>query len=139
MSRSEEEQLVAVVRGSRWFLEVLATVRESGLPDAWVGAGAVRDLVWSTRLGRFDPGETRDVDVPYFDPADLCRERDDAADAVLRALRSEVPWEAKNQAAVHTWYAARFGGTPYPPAVSIADAVARWPETATRCEWSAPD
>jgi hypothetical protein len=43
----------------------------------------------------------------------------------------QVPWEARNQAGVHTWYAAKFGGSPAEPLTSVADAVATWPETAT--------
>ena len=31
------------------------------------------------------------------------------------AARPDLPWEAKNQAAVHTWYAAKFGGPPVEP------------------------
>jgi hypothetical protein len=41
-----------------------------------------------------------------------------------------VHWDAKNQAAVHTWYERRFG-FPVQPVSSDADGVATWPETAT--------
>jgi hypothetical protein len=129
---TEEDELRALVRGSEWLLEVLATVRRSGLPDAWVGAGAVRDLVWGQRYGSgFDPAAVRDVDVAYFDADHLDSDRGDAATAALAALRPDVPWEARNQAAVHTWYAARFGTAPVAPLASIADALTTWPETAT--------
>lgn len=128
---AEQDELREIVFASPWFVEVLRTVQASGLPDAWVGAGVLRDLVWDGRTDGFDPGRVRDVDVPYFDPEDLRRERDDQADAELCGLAPSVPWEAKNQAAVHLWYSAKFEGTPYAPARSIEDAVARWPETAT--------
>jgi uncharacterized protein len=72
-----------------------------------------------------------DVDVAFFDPGDLSRERDDQVTAGLAARLSGVPWQARNQAAVHTWYADRFGGEPPEPLTSIADAVGTWPETAT--------
>lgn len=124
-------QLRRLVLGSPWFVRVLEAVRASGLPDAWVGAGVVRDLVWDGRQRSFDPATVHDVDVPYFDPSDLRRERDDEADALLHRLAPDTRWEAKNQAAVHLWYAGKFDGTPYPPARSIGDAVSRWPETAT--------
>ncbi len=128
----EMDRLRALVGGCAWLMGVLAVVRDIGLPDAWVGAGVVRDLVWGELSGRgFRPGEVRDIDVVYFDPADLTRERDDAATALLCAARPGLPWEARNQAAVHTWYARRFGGAPVPPFASIAEAVATWPETAT--------
>lgn len=127
----EEDELREIVLASPWLVAVLRTVRDSRLPDAWVGAGVLRDLVWDGRTDGFDPERVRDVDVAYFDPGDLRRARDDAADAELRGRAPGVPWEAKNQAAVHLWYAAHFDGTPYPPARSIEDAIARWPETAT--------
>lgn len=42
-----------------------------------------------------------------------------------------MPWEATNQAAVHTWYHQYFGGPPVESFGSVHDAVATWPETAT--------
>jgi uncharacterized protein len=127
-----DDRLRGMVRSSAWFMRVLETVRASGLPDAWVGAGALRDLVWGTLYGRgFDPAAVRDIDVAYFDPADLSRDGDERATRALAAAWPELPWEARNQAAVHTWYAAKFGGEPVEPFTSIAGAVASWPETAT--------
>ncbi len=121
-----------MVRSNAWLMSVLETVRASELPDAWVGAGAVRDLVWGELYGSgFRPADVRDVDVVYFDPDDLSRERDDQATRLLHTAAPDVPWQARNQAAVHTWYAAKFGGDPVEPLTSIADAVGTWPETAT--------
>jgi uncharacterized protein len=125
---SPDDELRALIESSPWHMDVLATVRGSGLPDAWVGAGVVRDLVWGVRFGAgFDPAGVRDVDVPFFDPADLDRANDERATAILAAARRDLPWEAKNQAAVHTWYARRFGGPPVAPLASIPDAIATWP------------
>jgi uncharacterized protein len=123
-------ELEAQVRACPWLLGVLAAIRESGLPDAWVGAGVIRDLVWDGLHGGFDPALVKDVDVAFFDPSDLRAERDDEAERVLLDLTSDVPWEAKNQAAVHLWYQQGFG-VPYPPASCSEEAVGRWPETAT--------
>jgi len=121
-----------LVRASPWLVSALDVVRKSGLPDAWIGAGVLRDLVWGQRYGDgFDPQTVRDVDVVFFDPLDLSRDNDDRATARLREAWPEPPWEAKNQAAVHTWYPARFGGDQVPPLHGIAEAVATWPEYAT--------
>jgi hypothetical protein len=49
----------------------------------------------------------------------------------LAGIWPEVPWEAGNQAAVHTWYDRKFGGEPVPPLRSIVEAIGTWPETAT--------
>ena len=127
-----EDRLAEAVRSSAWMMRVLRTVREVSLPDAWVGAGAVRDLVWGERFGPgFAPERLNDVDVAFFDPHDLSRANDTRATGRLLQRAPDVPWEATNQAAVHTWYADVFGGDPIPPLRSIADAVSTWPETAT--------
>jgi hypothetical protein len=129
---SEEDRMGGIVASSDWLMRVLSAVRTSGLPDAWVGAGVLRDLVWGQLYGSgFAPDEVRDVDVVFFDPRDLSRGRDDQATERLRRACPGVPWQAKNQAAVHTWYHAKFGGEPVAALSSIADAVATWPETAT--------
>jgi hypothetical protein len=126
------DRLRDMIRSSSWMMRVLATVRGSGLPDAWVGAGTIRDVVWGRLYGPgFHPGDVRDVDVAFFDPGDLRPEVDHEATRRLRAAWPDVPWEASNQAAVHLWYADAFGGGPVEPLRSIADAVATWPETAT--------
>jgi hypothetical protein len=125
-------ELETLIRGSEWFMRVLRCVRDERLPDAWVGAGALRDLVWGELYGPgFRPQDVHDVDVAYFDPGDLSRDHDDVATARLSARCAGVPWQARNQAAVHTWYASKFGGDPPAQLTSIADAVGTWPETAT--------
>ena len=128
-----------IVHYSPWLMRVLATVKESGLPDAWVGADIVRDLVWAELYGPgFDPADLPAAEVVFFDPEDISRDRDNGAADLLTGIWSREPgswpvppWRAHNQAAVHTWYAAKFGGDPIEPLRSIADAVATWPETAT--------
>jgi hypothetical protein len=122
--------VVEVLRSNGWIMRALDSVEHGGLPDAWIGAGAVRDVVWGERCGSFDPADVRDIDVAYFDPADLSRERDLAAQQALLSL-ADLPWEATNQAAVHTWYHDYFGGPPVEAFGSVHDAVATWPETAT--------
>lgn len=113
-------------------MHVLAAVRDEDIADAWVGAGVLRDLVWGELYGSgFNPSAVRDIDVAFFDPHDLSRANDTSMTARLHERWSEVPWEARNQAAVHTWYDGKFGGDRVQPLTSIADAVATWPETAT--------
>jgi hypothetical protein len=132
MDPTAAKALRELVRASGWMTWVLRSVRRSELPDAWVGAGAVRDLVWGELYGDgFDPAAVRDVDVAFFDPSDLGRQRDMAATEMLSRIRPDVEWEATNQAAVHTWYHLVFGGAPVEPLRSIVDAVETWPETAT--------
>lgn len=125
-------QLVALLESSPWMRHVLRTVRDSRLPDAWVGAGALRDLVWGQLYGHgFDPASVHDIDVAFHDPAHLDWQTNDDATAALTRLAPGLPWQARNQAAVHTWFHHRFGGEPVEVFPSTAAAVASWPETAT--------
>jgi uncharacterized protein len=127
---AEAAELVSRLRREPWLLRALEAVAGSGLPDAWVGAGVIRDVVWGQLCGGFDPVDVADVDVAYFDPDDLGKARDEAAQAAL-IRRASLPWEATNQAAVHIWYHTYFGGPPVSAFASVHDAVATWPETAT--------
>ncbi len=110
-------ELDVLIRGSEWFMRVLRCVRDEQVPDAWTGAGALRDLVWGELYGSgFRRDEVHDVDVAFFDLRDLSRDHDDLVTARLHARCVGIPWQARNQAAVHTWYADRFGGDPPAPA-----------------------
>ena len=111
-------------------MAALRAVASSDLPDAWVGAGVIRDLVWGQLHEGFRPEAVKDIDVAFFDPCDLSPGRDDEAQHHLANL-AEPALGSDEQAAVHTWFDAHFGGLPVPPLVSVHDAVATWPETAT--------
>jgi hypothetical protein len=127
---AEAARLEELNRSSRWLMEVLAAARASRAPDCWVGAGVLRDLAWDALHGGFAPERVKDVDVAFFDPHDLRKERDLEVEERLGRLLPGVRWDAKNQAAVHLWYERRFG-FPVEPLRSTADGVATWPETAT--------
>ena len=106
-------------------LEPLRAVAALGLPDAWIGAGFLRDAVWDALHGLpFGANPPGDVDVVWFDPARAIEAADEAAEARLRAARPAVPWQVRNQARM----AARNGDAPY---AGTLDAMARWPDTAT--------
>jgi uncharacterized protein len=125
------DELRAILRGSDWLGRVLALVATLDLPDCWVGAGAVRDLVWDIRFGAgFDPASIVDVDVVFCDLDDLGAEREHRAEATLRAADSSVKWDVKNQARVHLWFEERFG-CPAEPLHSAFEGVATWPERAS--------
>lgn len=129
MDRSGE--LTDVVLGSVWLTNLLRVVAALDLPDCWIGAGAVRDLVWDVRFGDgFRPERIKDVDVVFFDPDDLSAAPERAAELRLQQQEPAIEWDVKNQARVHLWYAARFG-RPAEPLTSATHGIATWPETAT--------
>jgi hypothetical protein len=104
---------------------LLLHVESLGLPDAWIGAGFIRNSVWDTLHGRtIDVTRLADVDVLFFDPDDTSKEREAGIERRLRMLAPDIPWSVKNQARMHL----RNADAPYR---NTLDAVAHWAETAT--------
>ena len=93
-------------------------------------SGVIRNLVWDRLHGYEEPTPVKDVDVAFFDPDNMSRERDKGIDRALRQRLPDLPWEVTNQAGVHLWYEAKFSH-PIPPIVSLEDGISRNPETAT--------
>lgn len=125
-----ENELRDIVRSNRWFMALLHAVRNEDLPDWVIAAGVIRNIVWDHLHGYASPTPVKDVDVAFFDRADISRERDSAIEQSLKEKIPEVEWDVTNQAGVHLWYEAKFGH-PIPPITSIEDAVSRNPETVT--------
>lgn len=111
-------------------MPALRAVRSLGLQSWCVGAGAVRNLVWDALAGKAARSALSDVDVAYFDPADISTERDHALQDQLKIAMPDVPWEVTNQAGVHLWFE-RYFGHAVAPVNSLEAAVATWPEYAT--------
>lgn len=123
-------RLRGIVEASAPFMAALRAARSLGLADWCIGAGALRNLVWDELQALERPTPAADVDLAFFDTADLSAERDHALQARLTALCPGLPWEVTNQAGVHQWFEACFGHA-VPPLGSLQEAVASWPETAT--------
>jgi hypothetical protein len=96
------------------------------LPDWYLAAGAIRNTVWDVLHGSTSLQPLSDLDVIYFDPANLTSD----AEAKLLAAAPEYAWEVTNQATVHRWQSSAVGRD-IPQYDSIAAAMASWPETAT--------
>ena len=124
-------RLDPLVRSTPWLLEALRAARDVDPPDWLVGGGVLRDLIWDRLHGRSRPTPPRDLDLAFFDPTRLDPARDVEVEQALVARLPGIPWDAKNQAAVHTWYGRVFGVGPVAPLRSAAAGVATWPETAT--------
>ena len=125
-----EAQLEQILLQTPWFKDALSAVQEVNPPDWCVGGGVIRTLVWDYLHGYEKSTPLRDVDVAFFDAADLSEAGERSVETQLKSLCPAVPWEARNQAAVHTWYEAKFGHK-VEPLGSSAEGVATWPETAT--------
>jgi hypothetical protein len=130
MNGPSAERLRAVLRRAPVVMEALRAARDVDAPDWLIAAGAIRDAVWDDLHGYPLTAMPRDVDVAFFDASDLTPDRDRIVEEYLRARAPHLPWQARNQAAVHLWYPRRFG-VEVPPFRSSAEAVATFPETAS--------
>lgn len=109
-----EAQLTDIVRADPGLMQVLTTVRALALPDWRLVSGAVYQAVWNARTGRPAGYGINDYDLAYFDGSDLSYEAEDVvikrvAAAFDEPFRSQV--EVRNQARVHLWHPAKFGGS----------------------------
>ncbi|WP_421950393.1 nucleotidyltransferase family protein [Pelagibacterium sp.] len=123
----QQAALKALVRANGGLTGVLQVLRATALPQALVGGGAVYQTVWNALTGRPTWYGVKDIDVIYFDDADLSYE---AEDAVIKRvggllLGAPVPVEIRNQARVHLWFGAKFGFD-VPPLKSSAEALTRY-------------
>jgi uncharacterized protein len=101
------------------------------LPDSWLIAGAVTQTIWNQAYGLPPTHGIKDIDLIYFDAADLSEEGEVAQEARINTVFSDcsLQFDVKNEARVHLWYARKFG-YPIRPYASSWDAVATFPTTA---------
>ena len=121
----QRDALIGMVRDEPVLMEVLAGIAE--LPEGWLVAGALYNLVWNRLTGRAPLGGIADIDVFYFEPTDLSYE---AEDVVIRRLAARfaqlpLPVQVRNQARVHLWFEQKFGA-PFTPLSSAAEMLGRY-------------
>lgn len=129
---ADEGLFWSMVSDNRDVMRVLQTLNEFNLPNAYVGAGCLVQTVWN-RLSGFplDRG-IKDIDIVYFNPADLSKETEVAIEDAVTRRFSDIPLEfdVKNQARVHLWYEQRFG-VAIEPYKSTESSIDTWPATAS--------
>lgn len=105
-------------------LRLLRVLADLQLPDAWLAAGFVRNLVWDRLHGHAESTPLADLDVIHFDATDCRPERDRSIEMTLAERAPGRPWSVKNQARMHL----RNDDRPYR---DCRDAMAHWPEMET--------
>lgn len=128
--RPPAEQIAAVeafLRDEPVIMAVLEGLRDDGLPDQLLVAGAIYNLVWNRLTGRPALAGINDIDVFYFDP-DTSWEAEDVVIKRLTAGFAHVPLpvQVRNQARVHLWFPQKFGVTDFVPLTSSAEMLGRY-------------
>ncbi|PSW21700.1 nitrate reductase [Photobacterium sanctipauli] len=118
------DEIVQLVVSDRYRQKILECVWQLNLPQGYVAAGFVRNLVWDHLHHKVTPTSLNDVDVIYFDTNELESDKYLLFEAELIAKMPNVNWQVRNQAYMHS----RNGDEPYQ---SCLDAMSFWPEKET--------
>src|SRR3989304_8473907 len=124
MQLTTKEDIAAIIKQDEWMMNILRLVRELHLPDWWIGAGFVRSKVWDYLHEYKKRTPLPDIDVIYFDKADLSEEIEEKYQEQLRNMMLEETWSVTNQARMHTFK----GDDPY---TSAEEGLSRWVEIPT--------
>jgi len=103
-------------------MRILEVAESMNLSDWLIGAGFVRNKVWDHLHGYEESTPPTDIDLVYFDKENKFNEKE--IEARLEELMPKVEWEVVNQATAHDWNEEKLYR-------STADAISKWPETAT--------
>lgn len=101
-------------------MNLLFTVSALDLPDCYIAAGFIRNMVWDYLHG-FSCTPLSDVDVIYFSQAVV---NEQVILARLSKAHPDINWQVKNQAYMHI----RNGDQPY---LNSVHAMEYWPEIET--------
>ena len=119
-----QQQIIDWVKQDAIRLKALERVSRLSLPQCYIAAGFVRNLVWDKLHERAEPTTLNDVDVIYFD---LDEANELAYQIYEEQLNEQMPalnWQVRNQANMHK----RNGDNPYS---NSFDAMRYWPEKET--------
>lgn len=106
---------------------ILARWDTLSLPHAWLVAGCLFQTIWNLQANRPPSAGIKDYDLFYFDDNDLSALAEQAAQARVEAVLSDlgIQVEAVNQARVHLWYPQHFH-RPYPQLTSCEEGIRRF-------------
>ena len=117
------DRLINLIKADSFRIKLLEIVRSLDLPDCFVAAGFVRNLVWDY-LHNYRSTDLNDVDVIFYDKSNLSEIICKKASRILCSEAPEVNWQIKNQALMHK----RNNDRAYK---NSTDAMTFWPEKET--------
>jgi hypothetical protein len=105
-------------------MECLRAVERLQLPDWYIAAGFLRNVIWDFLHEKQSRTPLNDVEVVYDDPADLGQVKECELEVALQGSLPGINWEVRNQARMHI----PNGHAPYRDA---EHAMVHWPEIPT--------
>ncbi|WED25344.1 nucleotidyltransferase family protein [Vibrio sp. DW001] len=124
MKKNEVTQITELLEKDAVRLQALNCVQSLQLPDCYVAAGFIRNMVWDFVHGYRFSTPLNDVDVIYFDNNESSNNIHEQYEQQLSELMPDLNWQVRNQAKMHV----RNGDKPYKSAL---DAMGYWVEKET--------
>ncbi len=117
------KRIIDLLKNDFHRMTLLKVVANLDLPDCYIAAGFVRNMVWDA-LHNYPMTPLNDIDVIFFNPDDITGRICKSAEQSLHSVMPDINWQVKNQAIMHI----RNGDTAY---TSSTDAMSFWPEKET--------
>jgi len=118
------DRVIKLIELDELRLKALECVRLLDLPECYLAAGFVRNLVWDHLHQKSEPTPLNDVDVIYFDLNESDPDKFKEYELKLKELLPQLKWQVRNQALMHI----SNNDEPYS---SSLDAMSYWPEKET--------
>jgi len=118
------QRVIQLIKQDKLRLAALDCAAKLDLPQCYLAAGFVRNLVWDDLHGYTQSTPLNDIDVIYFDANETDPEKYKEYESILNACMPQLNWEVRNQAMMHQ----RNGDPAYE---STLDAMGYWPEKET--------
>ena len=96
-----KDEIISLIKEDQWMMEILTSTKALNLPDWWICAGFVRSKIWDVLHDFSERTTIPDIDVIYFDPANIDEIQEKQLEAKLNSLMPNIPWSVKNQARMH--------------------------------------
>lgn len=119
-----EKRFAEMILSHTGMMNDLRLIRQTGLPEAYIAAGYVRNYVWDRLHGYTERKPLNDIDVIYYDRSQLDEDYEKQVERELREMTGSSLWSVKNQARMHL----QNGDPPYS---SVEHAISFWPEAVT--------
>jgi uncharacterized protein len=119
-----KDDVIKLIQSDDTMMEIIKAASTLNLPDWWICAGFVRSKIWDSLHSFKERTLIPDVDVIYFDCANIDENDEKVLEKQLRRILPDVPWSVKNQARMHVV-------NEIPSYTSCEDAISKFPETAT--------
>ncbi len=118
------QKIIQLVAQDPLRMNALTCLSSLNLPQGFIAAGFIRNLVWDDLHNITKPTPLNDVDVIYFDNKEAKLDKYKDYQATLNSKMPELNWQVRNQAIMHN----KHGDHPY---CSSLDAMRYWPEKET--------